>query len=216
MEGTAAARRAHDTVVRVSIGQDPVGTRERIMAAAVSCVGRVGVRGFSLEDVASEAGVSRTTVYRYFPGGRAQLVEETTTWEIARFWRRLALAVEDLATLEDRLVAGLVIGRRVMDRSSILADMVDADFEELLAAAQPAEPLVHGVIRDYLRDALREESDAGRLRQGLDLDVTADYLTRMVLSWLGAPAGVDLTDEQQARQVVRREFLAGVVPLEEG
>jgi AcrR family transcriptional regulator len=185
--------------------------RERIMSAAVRCVERVGVRGFSLEDVAGEASVSRQTIYRYFPGGRAQLVEETTTWEIARFWSRLAAAIEHLPGLEDRLVAGLVIGRRVMDRSTILANLMDADLEELVAAVQPSEPLIHGVIRDYLRDTLEREERRGNLREGLDLDLAADYLTRMVLSWLGSPAGVDLTDEDAARRVVRREFLAGLL-----
>jgi AcrR family transcriptional regulator len=190
---------------------ESLDARERVMTATLTCVQRDGVRGFSLEDVAAEAGVSRTTIYRYFPGGRSQLLEQTATWEIARFWGRLAAAIEDLPALEDRLVAGLVIGRKVMARSSILANLMDADFEELIAAVQPSEPLIHGVIRDYLRDALQEAELAGTLRDGVDLELAADYLTRMVLSWLGSPAGVDLTDERATRAVVRREFLAGIV-----
>jgi AcrR family transcriptional regulator len=190
---------------------EALDARERIMSATVACVQRVGVRGFSLEDVAAEAGVSRTTVYRYFPGGRSQLVEQTATWEVARFWGRLAEAIEDVPDLEDRLVAGLVIGRKVMARSSILSNLMDADFEELVAAVQPSEPLIHGVIRVYLREALEDAQLAGTLRDGLDLELAADYLTRMVLSWLGSPAGIDLTDESATRAVVRREFLAGIV-----
>jgi len=33
---------------------------------------------------------------------------------------------------------------------------------------------------------------------------------RMTLSWLGSPAGVDITDADTARQVVRSQFLAGI------
>lgn len=184
--------------------------RERIMDATIASAEAKGVRGLSLEDVAARAGVSRTTIYKYFPGGRSQLVEQTATWEIARFWGRLATAVADLPTLEDRLVAGLVIGRKVMTRSRILANLMDPDLAELIAAVQPSEPLIHGVIRDYMREALEVEADAGGLRDDVDLDAAADYLMRMTLSWLGSPAGVDLTDEEQTRAVVRTQFLAGI------
>lgn len=186
--------------------------RERIMEATVASAETAGVRGFSLEDVAARAGVSRTTIYKHFPGGRSQLVEQTATWEIARFWGRLATAVEDLPTLEDRLVAGLVIGRKVMTRSRILANLMDPDLAVLIAAVRPSEPIIHGVIRDYMRDALLEERTAGTLRPDVDVEASADYLMRMTLSWLGGPAGVDLTDEAEARRVVRTQFLAGILP----
>lgn len=185
--------------------------RERIMEATVASAETAGVRGFSLEEVASRAGVSRTTIYKHFPGGRSQLVEQTATWEIARFWGRLATAVEDLPTLEDRLVAGLVIGRKVMTRSRILANLMDPDLAVLIAAVRPSEPIIHGVIRDYMRDSLLEERASGTLRADLDVEASADYLMRMTLSWLGSPAGVDLTDEAEARRVVRTQFLAGIL-----
>ncbi len=187
--------------------------RERVMLATVDCVARSGLRGFSLEEVASRSGVSRTSIYRHFPGGRAQLVQETATWEVARFWGRLADAVAELPTLEDRLVSGLVIGRKVMERSRILANLMESDLQELVAAVHPSEPIIHGVIRDYLREMLEAERDAGRLRPTADLELGADYLTRMILSWIGSPAGEDLTDEATARRIVRTEFLAGLVEL---
>ena len=47
--------------------------------ATIASVEANGVRGISLEDVARRAHVSRTTVYKHFPGGRSQLVEQTAT-----------------------------------------------------------------------------------------------------------------------------------------
>jgi AcrR family transcriptional regulator len=194
-----------------SSGEEPLELRERVMHAAVRCAEEHGLRGFSIEDVAARAGTSRSSIYRHFPGGRPQLIEETAIWEIARFWGRLADAVAGLPTLEDRLVAGLVLGRKVMARSRILANLMESEFRELVAAVQPAEPLVHGVIRDYMRSMLNEEKVAGRLLPGGDPDLSADYLTRMILSWLASPSGVDVTDEDRAREVVRTQFLAGIV-----
>lgn len=188
----------------------PVDVRERIMLAAVRCVERGGVRDVSMEAVAVEAGLSRTTIYRHFPGGRSQLVSETATWEVARFWRRLALAVADLETLEDRLVTGLVIGTKLIRRSSIMANLLEPEIDELVNALQPSESIVHQVIRDYMAALLEEEAAAGRLRPGVDTAEASDYLTRLILSYMGSPAGWDLTDEAQTRHLVRTQFLGGI------
>lgn len=190
--------------------------RERIMAAAVRCVERTGVRGVSVEDVAAEAGVSRTTVYRYFPGGRSQLVEETATWEVARFWRRLAVAVAELPTLEDRLVEGLVLGAGMIRRSRVMANLLEPDIEELHSALRPTETLVHQVIRDYLQELLELERGAGRLREGVDTEEAADYLTRLMVSSLASPAGRDLTDPEDTRRLVRTQFLGGITRAADG
>ncbi|MTA64380.1 MAG: TetR family transcriptional regulator [Actinobacteria bacterium] len=181
------------------------------MQAAINCAEQSSVGGFSLEEVGYAAGVSRTTIYRYFPGGRPQLVQETATWEIARFWARLAEAVEQLPTLEDQLVAGLVIGRKLMQKSQILENMLDSEMLELVAAVQPSEPLVHGVIRDFMRDLLIKEQSAGRLRSEMTPDLGADYLMRMTVSWMASPTGLDLSDEEATHQVIRSQFLAGVL-----
>ena len=195
----------------VGVDGDLTEMRERIMAAAIRCVERSGVKGFSLEDVAASAGVSRTTIYRNFPGGRSQLLEQTATWEVARFWRRLAEAVADLPTLEERLATGLVIGAKLIARSSILANLLDSEMQELVEAVHPSEPLIHGVIRDYLRELLEAERDQGRLVESVDVEFAADYLTRMTLSWLGSSGSANLTDTDTARHVVRTQFLAGIV-----
>lgn len=177
------------------------------MTAATRCAERCGVVGFSMEDVANEAEMSRTTIYRYFPEGRAQLLTETVSWEIGRFWSRLAEAVMELPTFEDRLVAGLVIGRKMMAKSLILANLDDPGISELLEAAQPAESLVQSVIRAYMRSQLDDEAAAGRVREGVDLDSAADYLSRMTLSWMGNSPGLDLSDDSTVRRFVQTQFL---------
>ncbi|HYP95908.1 MAG TPA: helix-turn-helix domain-containing protein, partial [Mycobacterium sp.] len=40
--------------------------RERILAAAERCIDRHGIRKTTMDDVASEVGLSRPSVYRYF------------------------------------------------------------------------------------------------------------------------------------------------------
>lgn len=194
------------------MAEGALDARERILSAAVTCVEHSGVRTLSLEQVASRAEVSRTTIYRYFPGGRQQLIQEAATWEIARFWQRVAAAVADESSIEDRLTTGLMIGRKVMNRSAIMANLMDSEVQELISALEPSEPLIQGLVRGYIEETLVAEAAAGRLRDGLDVPGAADYVCRMVLSWLASPGDVDLTDEATTRALVRTQLLAGIVP----
>lgn len=50
-------------------------TREQILATAGAVFARMGYGGTRLEDIAAEAGISRTTVYHYFRSRRAVFVE---------------------------------------------------------------------------------------------------------------------------------------------
>jgi AcrR family transcriptional regulator len=59
----------------------PTGTddvRERILAAAERCIDRHGVRKTTMVDIASQVGLSRPSVYRYFADRDDLLVELIT------------------------------------------------------------------------------------------------------------------------------------------
>jgi AcrR family transcriptional regulator len=129
----------------------------------------------------------------------------------ARFWARVAEGVAAEATLEDRLTRGIVIGADMIQRSPIMANLAEDEVAELSTALRPSEPLVHEVIRSYLVELLEREDRAGRLRPGTDLHEAADYLARMLLSALSAPVGRDLTDEAAVRELVRTQFVGGIV-----
>ena len=113
-------------------------TRTRILEAAVACIERWGLAKTSLEDVATEAGLSRATVYRYFAGGRDELVTETIGWEVADYLGRLADAVEPERGIEAKLVRGLVFGHQAIEDHLLLQRVLSTEPELFLADFQPA------------------------------------------------------------------------------
>lgn len=58
--------------------------RQRVLEVALDQVGRFGLTGLSMDGLAADAGVSRATVYRLFPGKSAlfaALIEQFSPWE---------------------------------------------------------------------------------------------------------------------------------------
>lgn len=177
------------------------------MDAVVACVDRNGLHAFALEDVATEASLSRATIYRHFPGGRDQLVSETVTREVGRFWGELADHVRPLGAIEDRLVEGVMEARRRIDENDLLQRLLASEPDDFLPALSESDQLVHEVIVGYLRDLIAVET----LQPGVDLDVAAEYLARMLLSHIGTAGRWDLADRAQVERLVRTQFLAGII-----
>ncbi len=181
--------------------------RDRILAATIEVVAVTGLGGLRMENVARSAGVGRATLYRYFPGGRDQLVNEAITWEVGRFFRELAVEVADAPDLRSRLERGLMFAHRSMAGHRALATVLEADREQFLPRLHETSPLVVAVVRDYLAPAVASE----QLRPGVDVDEAAEYLARMVLSFIPSPGRWDLTDPDEVARLVDRQFLAGIV-----
>ena len=177
------------------------------MDAVMVCVDRGGLHSFALEDVAAEANLFRATIYRHFPGGRTQLINDTVTREVARFWGELADHVRPLAAIEDRLVVGLMEARRRIDEYDLLQRLVASEPDDLLPALSESDQLVQLAIMGYIKDLISRE----QLVDGLDLETAAEYLTRMLLSHIGTAGRWDLTDRTQVERLVRTQFLAGII-----
>jgi AcrR family transcriptional regulator len=191
---------------RVPAGADPA-VRERLLEATFACVARYGLAKTTVEDVAREARLSRATVYRYFPGGRDELNREVIEWETARFFGRLAEAVIGTVRFAEMLEEGLLFAHRAVEEHEVLQKVLETEPERLLPTLTTASDRIRGSIADFLVPYLERE----RLRPGVTPAAAADFLSRMLLSFIGAQGRWDLTDRAQVRALVRGELLAGVL-----
>jgi AcrR family transcriptional regulator len=195
-----------------SIGADGADERRvRFYRAAIACVEAAGLDATSLEDVARAAGSSRATLYRTFPGGRQQLITETVTWEVARFFARIEAAVAEEPDLASKLSTGLVVGHRALDRHSLLQRLLRTEPEAVLSELSVATSLVLGAIVEYLGSLLEAARHLGVVRADCDVDEAAEHLARLYLSYLGSPGRWDLDDPDEVAELVESQFLAGVV-----
>jgi len=181
--------------------------RERILEAAYECVARYGLGKTTVEDVTRAARLSRATVYRYFPGGRDQLVREVIAWETGRFFGRLAEAVAGAGDFAGLLEEALVFAHRAIEGHEVLQKILETEPERLLPQLTVQSERILVFIRGFLLPYLERE----RLRPGVDPAEAADYVSRMLLSFTASPGRWDLTDRAQVAELVRTELVAGIL-----
>lgn len=185
-----------------------MSTRDRILEATYACVARLGMGKTTMEDIAREAGLSRATVYRAFPGGREEVLDATVVWEVARFFGRISAAIRpdelDTATV---LEQGLLAAHRALEDHEVLQAALRSDAGQLLTPLATVMPMVQAALADWFRPRL-EDAD---LRPGVEPAQAADLVARMSLSYLGSPGRWDLSDPTQVRRLVDEHLLAAVL-----
>src|ERR1700754_3162666 len=82
-------------------------TRERIVAAAERCIERHGIRKTTMDDVASEVGLSRPSVYRYF-ADRDDLLVELIGRHARVLNERTHKSMVRQSNFPDRIIEGLL------------------------------------------------------------------------------------------------------------
>jgi AcrR family transcriptional regulator len=188
----------------------PGSQRERILEAALACVGRYGLAKTTVEDVARSSGLARATVYRYFPKGRDQLMREMVAWEAERFFRGLAAEVGSAGDLVELLVRMLRAARRAVGAHQVLRTLLETEPELLLAQLSLESGRLVGYIRAFLEPEVRARV---ALDERAATDAT-DYLARMVLSYVSSPGEVDFSDEESVRRLVSTRLLAWLQGLD--
>lgn len=189
-----------------------VDLRERVLRAALDCIAEDGLAATSVEDVARRADVGRATIYRHFPGGREQLLSETVTWEVGRFFAGIEEAIADAPDLGTRFERAFVAGDRALAEHALLHRLLRTEPEAILTDLAVATDLVSALIVAYVAEQLEREIAAGRVRADVDVGFAADHLGRLFLSYLGTPGRWDLADPTSRSALVRTQFMAGLAP----
>lgn len=178
---------------------DDEEARRRLLDAAGRCIVRRGNTQFRMAEVADEAGVSRSTVYRYFPG-RDQVLLGLM---LVRADKALGDLVRSLPAPDDpaRSVPEMVLARvESVDGNPLNEALFAAESTAVARTLEVgSEPIVELLLHHY-SPLLTRWKRAGRLYDDID--------PRSVVQWLHAAVLFLLAPAWRYRPVAdKREFV---------
>jgi AcrR family transcriptional regulator len=171
--------------------------RDAILDATAALVAEVGLRDVTMSQIADDAGIGRATLYKYFPGVEAILVE----WherQVAAHLDYLADVGDQTGDASDRLEA-------VLEAYALILHGHHGG--DLSAWLHQREHVVHAreKLRRFLRDLVTEGAAAGAVRDDVGADELASYC-------LHALSAANILPSKAAVRRLLRVTLAGLRP----
>lgn len=157
--------------------------RERIVQAATRCLERSGAAKTSLSDVATEVGVTRQTVYRYFPNLTALLAavaESGATDFIERMQQHLSTASSPV----EAVVESIVFAIDEIPGDPRIGLLLEADELDAFGRAVTSETGLHLGAR-ILRQVPVDWDEIGVHDE--DFEGLAELTMRLMVSFLQHP-----------------------------
>jgi len=201
--------------------QPEPGARERILEAALSLVGTHGLSALSMDDLATQAEVSRATLYRLFPGKAALFTS------LVHRYSPLDPVIELMASRQDEPPEVLMpeIARtvyRTFDvNGEIRVGVLRGLFFEISSlspdTAEGAQDAIRGLVGSvvfYLMGHMRD----GRLRQMPPLLALQSFVGPILFHLITRPLaekvlGLDI-DGEQAVTLLAENWLRAMAPEE--
>jgi AcrR family transcriptional regulator len=179
--------------------------RERILLAATRCYLRHGVPRTTVEDIAREAMIHRTTVYTYFKS-RDEILAGVVLVEA-----RCVVAASDrimsgAGRFEDRLVDAFLAARRAIAQSPILSLLFDRDNAAQTFGATYASDLIQQRTLPALTGYIATAQESGELRDDASALAMARWLLRVQQMLTTDPA-----EENDAVEATLRTFVVASV-----
>ncbi|MDL9944841.1 TetR family transcriptional regulator [Gordonia sp. ABSL11-1] len=196
MTSTRAPRKTRNT-------SSPEDQEQAILAAAGAEFTEVGVRRANMDEVASAAGVSRSTLYRRFPNKEALLLAVANDL-YEHGMHRLEHAVVGLGPAE-AVVEAFAEGAVMISEDPLMRRLVLTD-SEMRGITSAVTALFIDMVTDRVAATLR---DAGATMPDEDLHQAVELHVRLVISYLEIPT----TEERQQPDAVRALAAKYLAPM---
>jgi len=174
-------------------------TEERLLEGAMRAVAARGLAKLGMSDVGEFAGVSRGTVYRYFPNTEA-LLTELGRREAANFERQVWKALEKVPSGEERLRVTLGYLGKLAQEHPLIQRLPETDPGFVLSSIRERFPEIRETFERLLVPVLEDNS---LVRQGVvSPEQLAGWTARMMISLFLFPE----TDPEEAARSLASAF----------
>jgi AcrR family transcriptional regulator len=175
--------------------------RERILAAAERCIDRHGIRKTTMDDIASEVGLSRPSVYRYF-ADRDDLLIELNIRHARAMFSGAHKSMARQSNFPDRIIEAILYTADNGRRDPLTRYVIDPDGTNLgrrMIASGTSGMLRAEFFDPYLDAAIANNELPSGLPRA-DIYLWLGNLARMVMRGLEDGEG----DVKRYRSILRR------------
>lgn len=173
--------------------------RLRIIAATMSCVEQFGSAKTTLSDVAAELGVTRQTVYRYYPS-LAELLAAVAQAGLDDFVERMEAHLATAATPTEAAIESVVFAVRAIPDEPYIGLLFQAGETDIFSRGVTSA-MALSLGADILRRIPVDWSQIGVADE--ELEGLAEILMRLFVSFLQYPSDPPRS-EDELRALVRR------------
>jgi AcrR family transcriptional regulator len=132
-----------------------------------------------MSDVSLSAGVSRGTLYRYFPS-RDDLLRSLAAYESERFQRQVSAVLREPAAGAPRLEVALQLVTRYVREHPAIQRVIETEPAFVLAYLRSEFPSLRAVVGSFVAPLLAQTAP---VRQGLaTTEQLTDWMTRVMIS----------------------------------
>jgi AcrR family transcriptional regulator len=185
-----------------------VDSRDRVVEAAERCFAQYGVAKTTVEDVARLAGTSRASVYRYFPGGRDEIILAALLASAREFLPQIPARLRSARSVGDAIVELIVSAVDWVRGEPWRASLLATPLSRTLSAADTAAP--YAVCAAFIAPYFAAARDADLVRSQVGLDDAVEFVVRVIHSLLIVPGHRD-RDDAETRRYVRTFVLPALL-----
>ena len=175
---------ASAALAMISNKSDP---EDAILAAARRCYVAEGFSRTGMKEVAEEAGVARSTLYRYFPTRDDVLVATVKReMEVLNAWiRQKQASTDDPAEL---VVEGLILAIREIPRRPLLRAVFASEEDSRARRVLWSSDVIVSFGEELMDHVVTPAAAAGRLQDGVRPEILVEWVYRLLLSFLTLPS----------------------------
>jgi AcrR family transcriptional regulator len=183
---------ASAALAMISNKSDPV---DAILTAARRCYVARGFSRTGMKEVAEEAGVARSTLYRYFPTRDDVLVATVKReMEVLNAWiRQQQASTDDPAEL---VVEGLILAIKEIPRRPLLRAVFASEEDSRARRVLWSSDVIVSFGEELMDHVVTPTAAAGRLQDAVRPEILVEWVYRLLLSFLTLPSNWIKSDRE--------------------
>lgn len=189
-----------EETARAELSLDLSATERRIVASARRCFETLSVGKTRIEDIASDAGLSRQTIYKYF-SSKEEIIDRLGHIEMVKVTAVIRARLQHSDSFADRIAEAIAISVEVARENPFLRRVIeDAEFQSRIPSKSGS---IYVWQRAQWSRLLERARRSGELAEDLDIDQIVHWIMLSQTSLLMAPDRLPIR-EMALKDYVRR------------